>query len=130
MLTGMAVHIFKAKYEAKDDSTSRVCHIFSASKDQKEIYYQFEDEPDITLESDAPAKTTTSAPLPIAAVPAMVATPTPPPTTANPVAGIGDVLIHAVDVLAVIISQILRKQLNEILLSKSIKDLPNGKSTL
>jgi len=39
MLTGMAIHTLKAKYEAKDDSTSRVHHIFS--KDRKEIYYQF-----------------------------------------------------------------------------------------
>jgi len=40
-LTGMAIHTLKAKYEAKDDSTSRVHRIFCASKDRKEIYYQF-----------------------------------------------------------------------------------------
>lgn len=125
-LTGMAVRTLKAKYEAKDDSTSRVRRVFCASKDQKEIYYQFEDEPDVTPQSDAPAETTTSAPIPVVAV----ATPTPPPTTANPAASIEDVPIRAVDILAVIVSQKLKKQLNEIPLSKSIKDLSNGKSTL
>jgi 3-oxoacyl-ACP reductase-like protein len=127
-LTGMAVRTLKAKYEAKDDSTSRVRRVFCASKDQKEIYYQFEDEPDVTPQSDAPAETTMSTSLPVVAVPAMVATP--PPTTANPAASIEDVPIRAVDILAVIVSQKLKKQLNEIPLSKSIKDLSNGKSTL
>lgn len=125
-LTGMAVRTLKAKYEAKDDSTSRVRRVFCASKDQKEIYYQFEDEPDVTPQPDAPAETTTSAPIPVVAV----ATPIPPPTTANPAASIEDVPIRAVDILAVIVSQKLKKQLNEIPLSKSIKDLSNGKSTL
>jgi len=129
-LTGMAARTLKAKYEAKDDSTSRVRRVFCASKDQKEIYYQFEDEPDATPESDAPAETTTPTPLPVAAVPAIVAAPTPLPATANPAASIEDVPIRAVDILAVIVSQKLKKQLSEIPLSKSIKDLSNGKSTL
>ena len=129
-LTGMAVRTLKAKYETKDDSTSCVRRVFCASKDQKEIYYQFEDELDSTPESDAPAETTTPTPPPVPAVPAIVATPIPPPTTANPAASIEDVPIRAVDILAVIVSQKLKKQLSEIPLSKSIKDLSNGKSTL
>ena len=129
-LTGMAVRTLKAKYEAKDDSTSRVRRVFCASKDQKEIYYQFEDEPDATPESDAPAETTSSTPPPVTAAPAIVTSPTPPSTTANPAASIEDAPIRAVDILAVIVSQKLKKQLSEIPLSKSIKDLSNGKSTL
>jgi len=66
----------------------------------------------------------------VAAVPAIAAASTPPPTTANPSASIEDVPIRAVDILAIIVSQKLKKQLSEIPLSKSIKDLSNGKSTL
>jgi 3-oxoacyl-ACP reductase-like protein len=43
---------------------------------------------------------------------------------------IEDVPIRAVDILAVIVSQKLKKQLSEVPLSKSIKELSNGKSTL
>src|SRR6267154_4959330 len=54
-LTDMATCILKAKYGAKDDLTGHIRQVFCASKDQKEIYYQFEDEPEATSESDAPA---------------------------------------------------------------------------
>src|SRR6267142_610722 len=124
-LTGMAARTLKAKYEAKDDSTGHVRRIFCASKDQKEIYYQFEDEPDV------PAESATPTPPPVAPAPAAVASPTPTPTTTvSSAASIEDVPIRAVDILAAIVSQKLKKQLSEIPLSKSIKDLSNGKSTL
>ena len=45
-LTGMATRTLKAKYETKDDSTSHIRQVFCAFKDQKEIYYLFEDEPE------------------------------------------------------------------------------------
>jgi 3-oxoacyl-ACP reductase-like protein len=60
---------------------------------------------------------------------AVVASP-PPTTIAGPAASIEDVPIRAVDILAVIVSQKLKKQLSEVPLSKSIKELSNGKSTL
>jgi 3-oxoacyl-ACP reductase-like protein len=129
-LTGMAVRTLKAKYEAKDDSTSRVRRVFCASKDQKDIYYQFEDEPDANSEPDAAAETSIPTPSPVAAAPAVVAPSVAPTTTASPAVSIEDVPIRAVDILAVIVSQKLKKQLSEIPLSKSIKDLSNGKSTL
>jgi fatty acid synthase subunit alpha, fungi type len=47
-LTGMAVCTLKAKYEAKDGSTSLVHRVFCPSKHQKEIYYQLEDETEVT----------------------------------------------------------------------------------
>ncbi|KAH9964333.1 hypothetical protein BGW80DRAFT_812999 [Lactifluus volemus] len=49
----MAVRTLRAKYEAKDDSTSIVHRVFCASKHQKENYYQFEDDLGVTSESDA-----------------------------------------------------------------------------
>jgi len=44
-LAGMATRT-QAKYETKDDSTGHVRQVFCAFKDQKEIYYLFEDEPE------------------------------------------------------------------------------------
>ena len=128
-LVGMATRTLKAKYEAKDDSTGCVRHVFCASKHQKEIYYQFEDEPEVTSEPDAPAEAANPAPAPVAAAPAVGAAP-PPTATVGPAASIEDVPIRAVDILSVIVSQKLKKQLSEVPLSKSIKDLSNGKSTL
>ena len=117
MLAGMAVHTLKAKYETKDDSAGRVHRIFCTSKDQKDIYYQFEDEPEAAPEQDSPAKAANPAPAQVAAAPAVNAT---PPATAGPATSIKGVPIHAVDILAVIVSQKLKKQLSEIPLSKSI----------
>jgi hypothetical protein len=62
-LAGMATRTLKAKYETKDDSTALVRQVFCASKDQKEIYYQFEDEPEATSESDTPAEAANPSPL-------------------------------------------------------------------
>jgi len=63
----MAIRTLKAKYETKDDSTCQVRWIFCASKDQKEIYYQFEDKPEATSEPDAPVEATNPVPVPVAA---------------------------------------------------------------
>jgi 3-oxoacyl-ACP reductase-like protein len=49
--------------------------------------------------------------------------------TAGP-ASIEDVPIHAIEILAVIVSPKLKKQLSEVPPSKSIKELFNGKLTL
>jgi hypothetical protein len=53
MLTGMAIRTLKAKY--------------------KTIYYQFEDEPEATSESDAPTEAANPAPAPVAAAPVVIA---------------------------------------------------------
>ncbi|KAH9960537.1 hypothetical protein BGW80DRAFT_1232215 [Lactifluus volemus] len=55
-LTGMAVRTLKAKYEAMDDSTSVVRRVFCAPKHQKEIYYQFEDDLEVTSGQTQPVK--------------------------------------------------------------------------
>jgi hypothetical protein len=110
-LAGMAVRTLKAKYEAKDDSTGQVRRIFCASEDQKEIYNQFQDESEATLEQDTPVEAANPAPAPVAAAPSVHAA---PPATASPAASIGDVPVRAVDILAVIVSQKLKKQLSEV----------------
>ena len=87
----------------------------------KEIYYQYEDE------IEAPASDVT-VDVPITATPAtpvisFTAVSTP---SSESVASMEDVLIKAIN----IVTQKLKKRLDEIPLSKSIKDLVGGKSTL
>ena len=113
--------LLKTKYETLDGSVSRNCSILCHAKNVKEIYYQYEDE------IEAPASDVT-VDVPITATPATpvisstaVSTP-----SSESVASMEDVLIKAIDV----VTQKLKKRLDEIPLSKSIKDLVGGKSTL
>lgn len=126
-LTGMATRTLKAKYETQDDSVTHTRLIYCHAKNPKEVYYQFEDEPEApaATESDsapAPSAVAAAAPTPVAAAPAA------PP--AGAVASIDDVPLKATDILAVIVAQKLKKKVEEIPLSKSVKDLVGGKSTL
>ncbi|KAH8117927.1 fatty acid synthase [Phellopilus nigrolimitatus] len=116
-LTGMATRTLKAKYETQDDSVSRTRAILCHSKNTKEIYYEFEDE---VIEADVGATVDTTP-----AAPAAAAAAAPVPATS-----IADEPLKAVDTLRVIIAQKLKKNVDEIPLSKSIKDLVGGKSTL
>ncbi|KAJ7745730.1 fatty acid synthase [Mycena metata] len=125
-LTGMATRTLKAKYETKDDSISRTRTILCHAKNVKEIYYQFEDELEAASSSDSAAESASSAPVAAAAAPAPVAMAAP----SGPAATIEDVPIKAIDILSVIVAQKLKKQVNEVPLSKSIKELVGGKSTL
>ncbi|KAJ7019830.1 fatty acid synthase [Mycena alexandri] len=118
-LTGMATRTLKAKYETKDDSISRTRTILCHAKNVKEIYYQFEDELEAASPSDSAAESASPAPVAAAAAPAPA--PLPPSRT---------VPIKAIDILSVIVAQKLKKQVNEVPLSKSIKELVGGKSTL
>jgi fatty acid synthase subunit alpha, fungi type len=120
-LTGMAVRTLKAKYEAKDDLTSVVRRVFCASKHQKEIYNQFKNDLEVTSEPDAASETAPPAPTPLPSVPVAVATAT--PAAAGPAVTIEDTPIRAIDILAAIFSQKLKKKLSEIPLSKSMRDL-------
>ncbi len=125
-LTGMAIRTLKAKYEAADDSISRSRTILCHAKNAKEIYYQYEDEPDAPAESDA-----ISEPMAVTSAPVLAAAPVASPVVqSGPVASIEDAAIKAIDILIVIVAQKLKKKVDEIPLAKSIKDLVGGKSTL
>ena len=128
-LTGMATRTWKAKYEEGDDSISHKRVIFCHAKHVKEIYYQFEDEPDTAAPESAQEEAVS--PLPVANSPvptAPVASVAPLPT--GPAASIADEPLKAVDTLRTIVAQKLKKNISEVSLSKSIKDLVGGKSTL
>ena len=127
-LTGMATRTWKAKYEAADGSISRTRAIFCHAKHAKEIYYQFED----SLEA-APAESYSdelppSVPASVANAPVVVSPVASGPS--GPAASIPDEPLKAVDTLRIIIAQKLKRKVDEVSLSKSIKELVGGKSTL
>ncbi|KAF8638240.1 hypothetical protein AX17_002262 [Amanita inopinata Kibby_2008] len=124
-LTGMATRTLKAKYETEDDSVSRTRTILCHAKNVKEIYYQYEDEVEAPSEGDPEPAQSSPAPLSTASIPTPVTV-----VPSGPVANVEDIPIKAIDILSVIIAQKLKKKVDELPLSKSIKDLVGGKSTL
>ncbi|OCF76033.1 fatty acid synthase subunit beta [Kwoniella mangroviensis CBS 8886] len=127
VLAGMATRTLKAKYEAQDGAISLQRQILCHAKNQKEVYYAFEDE---AVEEAAPAAASTPAPAAApAAAPVAVAAPVAAPA-GGPAAAVEDVPPKAVDTVRVIVAQKLKKQAGEIPLSKSLKELSGGKSTL
>ncbi|KAI0957466.1 hypothetical protein AcW1_005848 [Taiwanofungus camphoratus] len=129
-LTGMATRTLKAKYEAQDDSVSHVRAIFCHAKNVKEVYYQFEDELEASTNEASTSNIDSISPKDITSSQVVVQA---PPAVANVVAAVAsvdDVPVKATDILTVIVAQKLKKKVEEIPLSKSVKDLVGGKSTL
>ncbi|KPV74523.1 uncharacterized protein RHOBADRAFT_28081 [Rhodotorula graminis WP1] len=130
-LTGMATRTQKLKYDAHDSALGVKRVIYCIAKNQKEIYYLHDD---VAGGDDAPAPAAAApaAPAPRAA-PVAAAPPPPAPVAAaaGPAASVADEpLKAAVDTLRAIIAQKLKKQIPDVPLGKSIKDLVGGKSTL
>jgi len=125
-LAGMATRTLKAKYEAIDGSICRTHAILCHSKNVKEIYYQYEDE------AEAPPAESASGACPSAPPAAAAATAAPVAIAAptGPVARIEDVPVKAIDILLVVVAQKLKKRIDEIPLSKTIKHLVGRKLTL
>ncbi|PBP24006.1 fatty acid synthase subunit alpha [Diplocarpon rosae] len=125
-LGGMAKRTIASKYEAYDAAKSVQRQILCYNKDAKEIYYDVdpvEDEPEPAATTSTPAASTPS----LSGAPAVAA---PPPPNAGPAAQVPDAPVGAVDIVRALIAQKLKKPLLEIPLSKAIKDLVGGKSTL
>ncbi|KAK9251877.1 3-oxoacyl-reductase [Lipomyces tetrasporus] len=125
-LAGMAQRTLKAKYESYDAALSLQRQVLCYSKDAKEIYYTpdpavVEAAPEAAAGNAAPA----AAPAAAAAAPVAAA-----PAPSGPVAAVADEPVKAVDVLRSIVAQKLKKPFDQVPLSKAIKDLVGGKSTL
>ena len=127
-LGGMAKRTLAAKYEAYDAAKSVQRQILCYNKDAKEIYYDIDPVVEETAPAtgDAPAPTSTLAPVP-ASSPAAAAMP--PPPSSGPATAVPDVPVQAVDIVRSLIAQKLKKPLAEIPLSKAIKDLVGGMFT-
>ncbi|KIY43927.1 fatty acid synthase [Fistulina hepatica ATCC 64428] len=127
-LTGMATRTLKAKYEVQDDSVGHSRAILCHAKHHKEIYHEFEDQveevPTPEAAEEPSSVSVTAVSTPVAAVAVAAAVP------AGPAASIEDAPISATEILTVIVAQKLKKAVNEVPMSKSIKDLVGGKSTL
>jgi fatty acid synthase subunit beta len=122
----MAQRTLKAKYEAQDGATSLRRQILCAAKNQKEVYYALED-----AAEEAPAAAPSEAAAPAAAPVAVAAAPVPVAApSGGAAAAVEDVPPKAVDTVRVIVAQKLKKPASEIPLSKSLKELSGGKSTL
>ncbi|TEA19489.1 Fatty acid synthase subunit alpha [Colletotrichum sidae] len=125
----MAKRTLASKYEAYDAAKSVQRQILCYNKDAKEIYYEadpIEEEPEpVAASSSAPAAAASTA---AAAPAAAVAAPAAP--SAGPAVAVADAPVQAIDILRSLISQKLKKPLSEVPLSKAIKDLVGGKSTL
>ncbi|PKS09122.1 hypothetical protein jhhlp_003736 [Lomentospora prolificans] len=126
-LGGMAKRTLASKYEAYDAAKSVQRQILCYNKDAKEIYYDVdpvEEEPEPEASSSTPAAS--AAPTAAAAAPVAAA----PAAAAGPAAQIPDAPVTALDIVRALIAQKLKKPLLEVPLSKAIKDLVGGKSTL
>ncbi|KAE9385002.1 hypothetical protein BT96DRAFT_1093513 [Gymnopus androsaceus JB14] len=126
-LTGMATHTLKAKYEMQEDCVSLTREILCHAKHSKEIYYLFEDDASAASKPEVEAPAAASAPVASTPAPVAIATPV---GASGPAASIEDFPIKSSDILIAIVSQKLKKPVSEISMSKSIKDLVGGKSTL
>ncbi|KGO39140.1 Acyl transferase/acyl hydrolase/lysophospholipase [Penicillium expansum] len=126
-LGGMARRTLASKYEAYDAATSVQRQILCYNKDANEIYYDVEP---VEEEPEAAAEPASSAAPAAASAAAPAAGAPPPPPSAGPAASVEDVPVTAVDILRTLVAQKLKKSIADVPLSKAIKDLVGGKSTL
>lgn len=127
----MATRTLKAKYESYDAALSLQRQVLCYSKDTKEIYYT----PDPPAAEPEAASAAASAAAPAAAAAAAAAAPVaaaaaPAAAAAGPAAAIEDAPVKALEILHALVAQKLKKTLDQVPLTKSIKDLVGGKSTV
>ncbi|CAD6885141.1 unnamed protein product [Tilletia caries] len=129
-LVGMAQRTHKLKYAKADLARGKRRVMLCHGKDQEAIYYSFADaEEDGSATAEQGSAPETSAP-----GPAAVAAPSPAPiVSASPAAAaasVPDEPLKATDTIRAVLAQKLKKPIADIQLSKAIKDMVGGKSTL
>lgn len=102
----MATRTLKAKYESRDDMINHPRSILCQSKNAKGIHYQFEDVPEAPPPVESHPETVS-----VAKAPAVVAMPAPSQAAT---ASIEDVPIKAIDILIAVITQKLKKRVDEV----------------
>lgn len=130
-LGGMAKRTLAAKYEAYDAARSVQRQILCYNKDVKDIYYDVdpvEDEPEAPAPAggDSGGDAAPAASGAPAAAPAAPAAAPAPSQSSGPAAAVEDAPVGAVDILRALVAQKLKKPLQDIPLSKAIKDLVGG----
>lgn len=132
-LAGMANRTIKGKYESFDAALSLERQVLCYAKDAKDIYYTRE----LEEQENGAEKSQESAAAPSSGAPAVPAAPEAPeapaalaPATTGPVEPMADEPVKVALLLQVLIAQKLRKPREAIAMTKSIKDLVGGKSTV
>lgn len=115
----------KDKYESYDAALSLQREVLCYAKDFKNIYYLPEVPPSVAEPEPVAAAAPAAAPIQTAAP---VPIPTAAPTTAA--AAITDEPIKPIQIIHALIAHKLKKPIEQISLSKTIKDLVGGKSTV
>lgn len=140
-LAGMAKRTLTA-YQANDAALSLQRQILSYAKDAKEIYYDIDqDATPAHSESQQPvsaqptqaaasAVPETQTTIPAAAKTAVTAAPAAPASPAGPAANIDDVPLRPIQVLQALVAQKVKKSLADVPVTKAIRDLVGGKSTV
>ncbi|KAI9223673.1 hypothetical protein BC828DRAFT_410490 [Blastocladiella britannica] len=126
-LVGMAERTLKLKYIAYDDALTFRRSVLSYARNHQEIYYEFQDEAEAPAAAAAPAETGSYV---AAAAPAPAAVPSNVGGGGGAAEDVPDAPISSTLLLGAIIAQKLKKSFAELPLSKSIKDLVGGKSTM
>ncbi|KAI5952755.1 FAS2 [Candida jiufengensis] len=121
-LAGMASRTIKAKYQSYDAALSLQRQVLCYSKDAKEIYYTPDPIEEVTKEEAVKEE------IPQQVQPVQVQVAEPP--QAGPTASIPDEPVSAKLLIHVLVAQKLKKPLESVPMSKAIKDLVNGKSTV
>jgi fatty acid synthase subunit alpha len=134
-LAGMANRTIKAKYQSYDAALSLQREVLCYSKDAKEIYYK-PDPADLAPKEEPKKEEAAAAPAATPAAAAAAATPAAAPVAAAPAPSAGpaesipDEPVKASLLIHVLVAQKLKKPLDAVPMSKAIKDLVNGKSTV
>jgi fatty acid synthase subunit alpha len=118
----MATRTLKTECGTLDESVSRNRSILCHAKNVKEVYYQYEDK------IEAPASDVI-VDVPIAATPAVTSTPVSSQLSTPPSGPVKSMVDVPINILLIIVAQKLKKRVDEIPLSKSIKDLVGGTSS-
>ncbi|CAG58875.1 uncharacterized protein GVI51_E05841 [Nakaseomyces glabratus] len=128
-LAGMAQRTLKNKYESYDAALSLQRQVLCYSKDAREIYYTAD--PAEIEPKEEPKAEEAAAPAP-AAAPAATPAPAPvaAPAPAAAAADVPDEPVKASLLLHTLVAHKLKKSLDQVPMSKTIKDLVGGKSTV
>ncbi|MBW0470433.1 hypothetical protein O181_010148 [Austropuccinia psidii MF-1] len=125
ILTGMALRTLKLKYQTKDITSNVKRQILCISKNMKEICYQYEDEP-VVKEKPPLSKTTDTTPLTVEHHDITTSI----SFVSTPHVSVSDEPLKAVETLRSLVAHGFKKPLADIPISRTIKELVDGKSTL
>jgi fatty acid synthase subunit alpha, fungi type len=126
----MAKRTVEAKFATKDMSRSIIRQFLFNNRDNKDIGYEYDSPSDAPLQAPGDRKEAIPTPAPMAAKPesvqAQAEAPSAVPSLAAAAVSMPDIPLTAKDVVQSLVAHKLKKGFDEILTSKSIKELSAG----